>query len=166
MPIALGDKHGAVSFHYDEAHSGATHVDTKEPGLIPVGKLDDYQLKNVGYVKIDTEGFELNVLEGARQTLLENKPIIIVEDKFHGVKHYGQKPYASIELLESLGAAVLDRVVDDFVVGWPDTPGKVAAVVPALRTKSSRTMWHGMRQRYTRGTDRLPQTASRSSEQL
>ncbi len=63
--------------------------------------------------------------------LLENKPIIIVEDKFHGVKHYGQKPYASIELLESLGAAVLDRVVDDFIVGWPDTPGKVAAVVSA-----------------------------------
>jgi FkbM family methyltransferase len=131
VPIALGDKHGAVSFHYDEAHSGATHVDTKEPGLVPVGKLDDYQLKNVGYVKIDTEGFELNVLEGSRQTLLENKPIIIVEDKFHGVKHYGQKPYASIELLESLGAAVLDRVVDDFVVGWPDTPGKVAAVPSA-----------------------------------
>ncbi len=48
VPIALGDKHGAVSFHYDEAHSGATHVDTKAPGLIPVGKLDDYQLKNVG----------------------------------------------------------------------------------------------------------------------
>jgi FkbM family methyltransferase len=127
VPIALGDKHGAVSFRYDEAHTGATHVDSKQPGLIPIGKLDDYQLTNVGYIKIDTEGFELNVLEGARQTLLENKPVVIVEDKFHGVKHYGQKPYASIELLESLGAAVLDRVVDDFIVGWPDTPGKVAA---------------------------------------
>jgi Flp pilus assembly protein TadD len=131
IPIALGNEHGAVSFDYDESHTGATHVNRQQPGLIPIGKLDDFKLACVGYVKIDTEGFELNVLEGARETLLASKPIIIVEDKFHGVRHYGQKPYASIEFLESLGAAVLDRVVDDFIVGWPDTPGKVNAVAPA-----------------------------------
>jgi Flp pilus assembly protein TadD len=128
IPIALGNEHGAVSFDYDAAHTGATHINRREPGLIPIGKLDDFKLTGVGYIKIDTEGFELNVLEGARETLLANKPIIIVEDKLHGVRHYGQKPYASIELLESLGAAVLDRVVDDFIVGWPDTPGKVSPV--------------------------------------
>jgi FkbM family methyltransferase len=130
IPIALGNEHGAVSFRYDEAHTGATHIDMAKAGLIPIGKLDDFKLKGVGYMKIDTEGFELNVLEGARQTLVENKPVIIVEDKLHGVRHYGQKPYASIEFLESLGATVLDRVVDDFIVGWPDTPGKVNAVAP------------------------------------
>src|SRR5688572_11616390 len=84
IPIALGNDHGAVSFNYDEAHSGATHVDTKKTGLIPLGKLDDFKLTGVGYIKIDTEGFELNVLEGARATLESNKPIIIVEDKLHG----------------------------------------------------------------------------------
>jgi FkbM family methyltransferase len=130
VPIALGNEHGAVSFHYDEAHSGATHIDREKAGLLPIGRLDDFKLTGVGYIKIDTEGFELNVLEGARETLLASKPIIIVEDKLHGVRHYGQKPYASIELLESLGAAVLDRVIDDFIVGWPDTPGKVKAVPP------------------------------------
>ncbi len=131
VPMALGNDHGAVSFHYDEAHTGATHVNVQQPGLIPLGKLDDFKLTNVGYMKIDTEGFELHVLEGARQTLLDSKPIIIVEEKLHGAKHYGQRPYASIEFLESLGAAVLDRVVDDFIVGWPDAPGKVRAVAAA-----------------------------------
>lgn len=130
IPIALGNEHGAVSLDYDEAHSGATHIKREHAGLIPIGKLDDFKLTGVGYIKIDTEGFELNVLEGARETLAANKPIIIVEEKLHGVRHYGQKPYASIEFLESLGAAVLDRVVDDFIVGWPDTPGKVNAVAP------------------------------------
>jgi FkbM family methyltransferase len=131
IPIALGNEHGAVSFDYDEAHTGATHINRKQPGLIPIGKLDDFKLTGIGYIKLDTEGFELNVLEGARETLLASKPIIIVEDKLHGVRHYGQKPYASIELLESLGAAVLDRVVDDFIVGWPDAPGKVNPVTHA-----------------------------------
>jgi FkbM family methyltransferase len=130
IPIALGNEHGAVSFDYDEAHTGATHIDTARPGLIPLGRLDDFKLKGVSYIKIDTEGFELNVLEGARNTLVENQPIIIVEDKQHGVKHYGQKPYAAIEFLESLGAAVLDRVIDDFIIGWPDVPGKVNTVAP------------------------------------
>jgi FkbM family methyltransferase len=130
VPIALGNEHGAVSFNYEEEHTGATHIDRQRAGLIPISKLDDFKLTGVGYVKIDTEGFELHVLEGARETLSANKPIIIVEEKLHGARHYGQKPYASIEFLESLGAAVLDRVVDDFIVGWPDTPGKVNLVPP------------------------------------
>ena len=125
IPIALGKKPGAVSFEYDESHTGMTHVSKDRPGLIPVSRLDDFRLTSVGYIKIDTEGFELDVLQGARATLLENKPIIIVEEKFHGVRHYGHQPYAAIEYLESLGAAVLDRIVDDFIMGWPDTPGKV-----------------------------------------
>lgn len=131
VPIALGKKSGAVSFDYDESHTGMTHVAKDRPGLIPVGRLDDFRLTSVGYIKIDTEGFELDVLQGARATLLENKPIIIVEEKFHGVRHYGHEPYAAIEYLESLGAAVLDRIVDDFIMGWPDTPGKVQAVPAA-----------------------------------
>jgi len=135
VPIALGAKPGAVSFEYDASHTGMTHVSPTRRGLIPVGRLDDFRLSGVGYIKIDTEGFELQVLEGARATLLENQPVIIVEEKFHGVRHYGQKPYAAIEYLESLGARVLDRVIDDFIVGWADTPGKVrtAARRPAAQ---------------------------------
>jgi FkbM family methyltransferase len=130
VPIALGATHGAVSFDYDESHTGATHVAAGGAGLIPLGKLDDFGLKNVGYIKIDVEGFELEALQGAERTLRDNHPIIITEDKFHGVRHFGQQPYAAIRFLESLGAAVLDRVVDDLIVGWPDSPGKVKAVAP------------------------------------
>jgi len=125
VPMALGNSHGSVCFDYDEAHTGATHIDIKKKGLIPLGKLDDFQLDNIGFIKIDTEGFELPVLEGARETILRSNPVIIVEDKQHGVRHYGQKPYAVIEFLESCGASIMDRVVDDFIMGWPNILGKV-----------------------------------------
>lgn len=128
VPMALGDTHGVVSMDYDEAHTGATHVNTKLPGLIPLGMLDDFNLQNIGFIKIDTEGFELPILRGAKKTLISSQPVIIVEDKLHGVKHYGQKPYEIITFLESIGATVMDRIVDDFIVGWPNALNKVQKV--------------------------------------
>jgi FkbM family methyltransferase len=131
VPMALGNDHGCVAFDYDEAHTGATHVAAGRRGLIPLGKLDDFGLDGVDYIKIDVEGFELSVLQGAEATLRANKPIVIVEEKMHGARHYGQQPYAAIRFLEGLGAVVLDRVVDDLILGWPDTPGKVRQAAPA-----------------------------------
>jgi FkbM family methyltransferase len=131
VPIALGNRHGAVAFNYDESHTGSTHVDLKKPGIIPLGKLDDFRLQNVGYIKLDCEGFEQDALEGAKETLAQSMPIVIVEEKLHGQRHYGKKPYAAIEFLESLGAELLDRIGDDLILGWPSVPGKVA---PAKQT--------------------------------
>ena len=41
--------------------------------------LDSYALENIGFVKIDVEGHELDVLLGATNTLTKYKPNIIVE---------------------------------------------------------------------------------------
>jgi FkbM family methyltransferase len=127
VPMALGNRHGAVSFSYDESHTGATHIDLAKPGIIPLGKLDDFDLDNVGFIKLDCEGFEQDVLEGAMQTLERCKPIIVVEEKFHGQRHYGKQPYAAVAVAEALGAQLLDRVGDDLILGWPQVPDKVAA---------------------------------------
>jgi tetratricopeptide (TPR) repeat protein len=70
-------------------------------------------------------------VQGAEATLRSNKPIIIVEEKMHGARHFGQQPYAAIRFLEGLGAVVLDRVVDDLILGWPDVPLKVRPAAPA-----------------------------------
>ncbi|ERT08032.1 methyltransferase, FkbM family domain protein [Lyngbya aestuarii BL J] len=46
---------------------------------IEINKLDDFQFKNVGFIKIDVEGFESQVIQGAMQTLKTNKPNLIIE---------------------------------------------------------------------------------------
>lgn len=44
-----------------------------------VNTLDSYNLTNVDVVKIDVEGYEGRVIEGAHKTFLSNRPIIQVE---------------------------------------------------------------------------------------
>jgi FkbM family methyltransferase len=142
VPIALGNEHGCVAFDYDESHTGATHVAAGRRGLIPLGKLDDFKLEGIDFIKIDVEGFELAALQGAEATLQANKPVVIVEEKLHGAKHFGQQPYASIHFLEQLGAVVLDRVVDDLIVGWPEVPGRVRSAAPAAQEQLMATATH------------------------
>ena len=42
-------------------------------------RLDDFGLKNVSIIKIDVEGLEMEVLEGAKKTIEENRPVIAIE---------------------------------------------------------------------------------------
>lgn len=42
-------------------------------------RLDDYGFKQVGFLKVDVEGHELEVLQGAMETIRSSKPVIYVE---------------------------------------------------------------------------------------
>ncbi|WP_016877379.1 FkbM family methyltransferase [Chlorogloeopsis fritschii PCC 9212] len=46
---------------------------------VPVRKLDDYNFQDVSLIKIDVEGYETKVIEGGRQTIFREKPIIFIE---------------------------------------------------------------------------------------
>jgi hypothetical protein len=51
-----------------------------DSGLIaPVITLDSLQLTNVSMIKIDVDGLEDNVLGGARNTIVSNRPVILIE---------------------------------------------------------------------------------------
>lgn len=46
---------------------------------VRVCRLDDFALEDVGFVKIDVEGFEMDVLEGGQGTLVRSRPNLFVE---------------------------------------------------------------------------------------
>ena len=42
-------------------------------------KLDEFNLKNIDYIKIDVQFHELEVIEGALDTLVKNNPVLCIE---------------------------------------------------------------------------------------
>lgn len=81
-----------------EKNSGQNHVlpfkkNAKATGpTIYVETLDSYGLNNVDIIKIDVEGFEMEVLQGGEQTIVKNKPIVQVEIDEKHLKKYGRTP--------------------------------------------------------------------------
>lgn len=54
-----------------------THMITKTTGKIKT--IDSLNITDLDLIKIDVERYEIEVLEGAKKTLLKNSPIVIIE---------------------------------------------------------------------------------------
>lgn len=54
-------------------------------------RLDDLQLDNVGFIKIDVEGHEQAVLQGAQKTIDKNKPAMLIEANNNHLPHAVEK---------------------------------------------------------------------------
>ena len=63
---------------------------------------------NPALIKVDVEGAELAVFEGARETLRKHRPVVISEFSPKLLKSNGSSPEAIISLFESMGYKVRD----------------------------------------------------------
>jgi len=61
-----------------ENENDFTGMKTKRD-MVSTERLDSFVIKNVGFIKIDVEGHELAVLEGARELLVSESPNILIE---------------------------------------------------------------------------------------
>lgn len=123
--VALGATPGEVTMEYDGEVSSGTHVASDDLSKrknnatfirVPQITLDSERLATVDAIKIDVEGYELPVLQGAENTIRTHKPVICIEQKPWDVFPWDQ--YDAVKLLMSWGAKPVQRVVDDFVLKW------------------------------------------------
>lgn len=115
---ALGDECREVTMMVPEKCTAGAfineplHLDKKfdVQHNIQMNYLDQYDFKNVDFIKVDVQGYELEVLKGAKKTILESKPIIIVEQKNNNI--------SSVKFLESLGMYKVMSILGDYIMGW------------------------------------------------
>ncbi|KIP17174.1 methyltransferase, FkbM family domain protein [Burkholderia sp. MSHR3999] len=104
-PFACAMRAGALWLaapnYRQQGNFGAVSVraDVIEGGIqVPCVRLDDMiPAREVCLMKVDVEGFELQVLQGARETLSKNRPIVYIENDRLA------QSYALVEYLWELG---------------------------------------------------------------
>ena len=119
---AVGAQDGSVSFYVDPLRPGYSSLEAKEGRQkieIPMRRLDDI-VPRAHVVKIDVEGHELAVLEGATRLVAECRPIITFESARYDRAHvlwewfnsHGYRIYAPDRFRHTAPGLALDAFVD------------------------------------------------------
>lgn len=79
--VAIGNQPGRCDIQNDKKRPGnsGSHYIVPGAGYIPIATLDGLHLPGCDLLKIDVEGYELRVLQGAIQLIRECKPVVIME---------------------------------------------------------------------------------------
>ena len=120
-PFALGTEDTTIDMIITEGNTGHSHInkDSVGSGKVEMKRLDSLDFDRIDYMKIDCEGYEMQILKGGENTLRTHQPIIVVEQKLHtdtGITKETQ--YGCVDLLKSWGARELGRVRNDCILGW------------------------------------------------
>tara|TARA_B100000212_G_C27327203_1_gene512901 strand:+ start:131 stop:988 length:858 start_codon:yes stop_codon:yes gene_type:complete len=87
--LGLSDRESSVWLKYVEHNSGNCSIekntdfekeDVKQAQTITLDAfINESRIRNISFIKIDVEGHEKKVLEGAESTLAQYKPVLLVE---------------------------------------------------------------------------------------
>jgi FkbM family methyltransferase len=92
---------------YPQSHTGclSLHGETdylrETVDVVPLDELDVQ--RPVGFIKIDTEGYEIQVLIGARKIIREDKPIMLIEGNENNLKMAGTTKWHLFRLIAGMG---------------------------------------------------------------
>ena len=106
--LAVGSEEKLISLSEDNFTQSKRIVGE---GSIPMITIDNMKLDDVDLIKIDVEGYEMEVLKGAKKTL-ENVQYLMIELN-NNTKKYGSSNIEIEKYIQSLGFKVL-------ISHWPD----------------------------------------------
>ena len=98
-----------------EEHLGSTRVWPGDEGNIELRTLDSHNYDDVDVLKVDVEGLEIPVLNGARETLARCSPVIVIERCVLNSEAYGYTKDDSHKLLVELGYTRAAKITRDCI---------------------------------------------------
>lgn len=116
--LALGSKAGTIHVHMPEDNTGNAHVrgDGEKVAMVA---LDEFgHIEHIDFLKIDVEGFELDVIEGAEKTIKSHRPVMVVEQKPNNAERYGRGRWDAVNVLKSWGMKEMAILSGDHIMAW------------------------------------------------
>jgi len=109
--LAVGSEEKYISTKFDPINTGNTYItegnDTKQ---ITIDSLETYDL---GFIKIDTQGYELEVLQGAVETINRFKPVILLEEEKTNIY---TEPENACKFLEAMNYTCVKKIKRDRIM--------------------------------------------------
>lgn len=124
IDCALGANGCIASMETTVGNSGNAHIGTNvhPDRVVPVRALDEVLNPDlhvlVDFIKIDVEGYEYEVVLGAREVIKRAKPVMVVEQKPGNAERYGIKTGGVLALLKSWGASIVWTKSGDYCLTW------------------------------------------------
>ena len=124
VEAAAGEHPGSLTLAFNPHNTGNTHMTHgKDEGLdlftVPLTTVDyevaQLDIPEVGVMKVDCEGTELQVIKGAVQTIECYHPLIVVEQK-KGAEYYGADPLGAVKLLMEYGYRTARTMSGDHIM--------------------------------------------------
>lgn len=84
-------------------------------GNFSIRSIDSYNLDNVGFIKLDCEGYEPLIIQGAEQTIKKSFPVILMERKVL-VKKFSFGTHDTEQLLHTWGYNRLINLGKDVIM--------------------------------------------------
>lgn len=98
------------------AKTFANYVDPAQAaGNLPIRAIDSYDFDDVDFIKLDCEGYEALILQGAEKTIKRCRPVILMEQKTLS-KRYGHGVYQTQSMLSQWGYRVAESLVKDVIM--------------------------------------------------
>jgi len=113
--FGLGDKNEKVMVNYIPEETGNTYVSDQGNREIEIRRLDEIKLPKIDYIKIDAEGYEIKVLQGAEGLITRDEPYIHVEVKEKILERHGLSAVDIDRYFEEIDYKKVYRIKSEFV---------------------------------------------------
>jgi FkbM family methyltransferase len=101
-PYGLGAEEKKVKIQYDPNETGNTFITQSGNREIEVYPLDRFEFNKIDYIKIDAEGYEIEVCKGAIKLIERDKPFIHIEMKKKVMNKVGLTQNTIYDFFESI----------------------------------------------------------------
>lgn len=112
----LGNVESTVDLVFKPKNTFSTHINpNQKSGSVPVKTIDSFNFKDISFIKIDCEGYEPYVIEGAKETITNYSPVILLEcHKL--IRRYKYEFEYPVKLLKKWGYSLKKQMSNDYLL--------------------------------------------------